>query len=306
MDQMTLFVNKYFAVFVLAAAGAAFILPDVFVGITAYITLLLGIIMFGMGMTLKGADFGIIAKKPFPVIVGVIAQFVIMPTAAFVIALAMQLPPEIAAGLVLVGASPGGTASNVMVYLAKGDVALSVAMTSVSTILAVIMTPLLLLLFANTWLPVDAGGMLLSIVQVILIPITLGIAARKLLPAFVEKGTKVLPIISMAAIVAIVAGVLAANRENVIETGALVIAAVILHNGFGLLLGYTAAMFMGLNQAQRRAVSLEVGMQNSALASQLATVHFTPLAALPAAVFSVWHNISGPLLVSWWGRKNRP
>ncbi|WP_022794303.1 bile acid:sodium symporter family protein [Marinococcus halotolerans] len=305
MNSLNVFVNKYFAVFVLIVAFIAYLLPDVFVGITGYITILLGIIMFGMGLTLNLSDFRIVAKKPLPVLTGVIAQFVIMPLAAFIIALVLQLPPEIAAGLVLVGACPGGTASNVMVYLAKGDLPVSVAMTTVSTLLAPLLTPMALLVFANEWLPVDPLAMFLSIFQVIIIPIALGLMIKHLFPKTVEKSVQALPIVSMAAIIAIVAGVVGANQENIASTGLLVFAAVVLHNGFGLALGYVTAKLVGLDETKRRAVSIEVGMQNSGLGTQLATVHFTPLAALPSAIFSVWHNISGPLLVSWWGRKSQ-
>lgn len=305
MNSLNIFVNKYFAVFVLIVAFIAYLLPDVFVGITGYITILLGIIMFGMGLTLNLSDFRIVAKKPLPVLTGVIAQFVIMPLAAFVIALVLQLPPEIAAGLVLVGACPGGTASNVMVYLAKGDLPVSVAMTTVSTLLAPLLTPLALLVLANEWLPVDPLAMFLSIFQVIIIPIALGLIVKQLFPKTVEKSVQALPIVSMAAIIAIVAGVVGANQENIAATGLLVFAAVVLHNSFGLVLGYVTAKLVGLDETKRRAVSIEVGMQNSGLGTQLATVHFTPLAALPSAIFSVWHNISGPLLVSWWGRKSQ-
>lgn len=305
MNSLNIFVNKYFAVFVLVVAFIAYLLPDVFVGITGYITILLGIIMFGMGLTLNLSDFRIVGKKPLPVLTGVIAQFVIMPLAAFIIALVLQLPPEIAAGLVLVGACPGGTASNVMVYLAKGDLPVSVAMTTVSTLLAPLLTPFALLVFANEWLPVDPLAMFLSIFQVIIIPIALGLIIKQLFPKTVEKSVRALPIVSMAAIIAIVAGVVGANQENIAATGLLVFAAVVLHNSFGLALGYVTAKLVGLDETKRRAVSIEVGMQNSGLGTQLATVHFTPLAALPSAIFSVWHNISGPLLVSWWGRKSQ-
>lgn len=305
MNSLNIFVNKYFAVFVLIVAFIAYLLPDVFVGITGYITILLGIIMFGMGLTLNLSDFRIVVKKPLPVLTGVVAQFVIMPLAAFIIALVLQLPPEIAAGLVLVGACPGGTASNVMVYLAKGDLPVSVAMTTVSTLLAPLLTPIALLVFANEWLPVDPLAMFLSIFQVIIVPIALGLMIKQLFPKTVEKSVQALPIVSMAAIIAIVAGVVGANQENIAATGLLVFAAVVLHNSFGLALGYITAKLVGLDETKRRAVSIEVGMQNSGLGTQLATVHFTPLAALPSAIFSVWHNISGPLLVSWWGRKSQ-
>ncbi|MCL7748459.1 bile acid:sodium symporter family protein [Halalkalibacter alkaliphilus] len=301
LHSFSQFVSKYFAVIVILISVIAFISPDTFTWIAPHITLLLGIIMFGMGLTLRLSDFGVVLKKPIPVIIGVIAQFVIMPLVAFGLAIALNLPPELAAGLVLVGACPGGTASNVMVYLAKGDVPVSVAMTSFSTLLAPILTPFILFLLADQWLPVDAGAMFISIIQVIIIPIALGIIVRRLLPNFVDKSTTVLPLISIVAILAIVSAVVGANKDNIATTGVLLFVAIMLHNSIGLVLGYLTAKLVGLDEAKRRAISIEVGMQNSGLGASLATVHFSPLAALPSALFSVWHNISGPLLVSIWG-----
>ena len=260
--------------------------------------------MFGMGLTLKPVDFKIIIKSPLPVVIGVAAQFLIMPLAAFGIAYLLKLPPELAAGLVLLGCVPGGTASNVMVYLAKGNLALSVAMTSLSTLMAPIMTPLLLLLLAGQWLPVDPLSMFLSIVQVIIIPIALGILVQRFFPKAVAKSVTIVPLISVAAILIIVSAVTAANAQNVISSGFIVFLAVFLHNGFGLLLGYLTAMAMGLNETDRRAISLEVGMQNSGLGVALATAHFSPLAALPSVWGAIWHNISGPILATIWSKKS--
>ena len=303
LQSVSAFAGKYFAVWVILAALLAFFLPEAFIGFGAYITILLGVVMFGMGLTLKPVDFKIIFKSPLPVIIGVAAQFLIMPFAAFGIAYLLKLPPELAAGLVLLGSVPGGTASNVMVYLAKGNLALSVAMTSLSTLMAPIMTPLLLLLLAGQWLPVNPVSMFLSIVQVIIIPITLGILVQHFFPKAVAKSISVVPLISVAAILIIVSAVTAANAQNVISSGFIVFLAVFLHNGFGLVLGYLVAMAMGLNETDRRAISLEVGMQNSGLGVALATAHFSPLAALPSVWGAIWHNISGPILATIWSKK---
>ena len=303
LSSFSYFVSKYFIVWVIALAVIAYYAPSGFTWIAPYISLLLGIIMFGMGLTLKARDFAIVFKKPIPVIIGILAQYIIMPVVAFALAKLLNLSPELAAGLVLVGACPGGTASNVMVYLAKGDVPLSVAMTSCSTLLAPILTPLVLLLFAGEWIPVDAGSMFLSIVQVIIIPIVLGILINYFLPKAVEKSTEALPLVSVVAIVAIVAAVVSGNRDTIATTGALLFVAVILHNVFGLLFGYLVGALTGLDVTQRRAISIEVGMQNSGLGASLATTYFSPATALPSAVFSVWHNISGPLLATIWSQK---
>ncbi|WP_203339602.1 bile acid:sodium symporter family protein [Planococcus beijingensis] len=304
LQSISAVAGKYFAVWVILIALLAFFFPAAFLGFGSYITILLGVVMFGMGLTLKPVDFKIIFKSPLPVVIGVAAQFLIMPFAAFAIAYVLKLPPELAAGLVLLGCVPGGTASNVMVYLAKGNLALSVAMTSLSTLLAPVMTPLLLLLLAGQWLPVDPLSMFLSIVQVIIIPIALGILVQRFFPKVVAKSVTIVPLISVAAILIIVSAVTAANAQNVISSGFIVFLAVFLHNGFGLLLGYLTAMAMGLNETDRRAISLEVGMQNSGLGVALATAHFSPLAALPSVWGAIWHNISGPILATIWSKKS--
>lgn len=303
LEAVSTIAGKYFAVWVFLTSVIAFMFPDPFLGLGGFITILLGVVMFGMGLTLKAVDFKIIFTKPLPVLIGVCAQFIIMPLVAFVIAKLLNLPAELAAGLVLLGCVPGGTASNVMVYLAKGNVPLSIAMTSVSTLLAPIMTPLLLLLLAGQWMPVDAVAMFMSIVQVIIVPIVLGLAIKKFFPVAVEKSLTVLPLISVAAIITIVAAVVSGNSATIAASGLLIFTAVMLHNGFGLLLGYFAGKVLGQDEVNRRAIAIEVGMQNSGLGVALATAHFGPLAALPSVLAAAWHNISGPILATYWSKK---
>ena len=306
IEKISALAGKYFAVLVILAAVVAFLYPPAFLIFGGYITILLGVVMFGMGLTLKPVDFKLVFTKPIPVIIGICAQYTIMPLVAFALAYLLRLPPELAAGLVLLGSVPGGTASNVMVYLARGNVALSVAMTSLSTMMAPIMTPLLIYLLAGQWLPVDPVAMFMSIIQVIIIPIILGFLIQKFFPVAVEKGVTVVPLISVAAILIIVAAVTAANAGNVVAAGFLVFIAVFLHNGFGLLLGYLVALMMGLGENERRAISIEIGMQNSGLGVALATAHFSPLAALPSVWGAIWHNISGPTLATYWANKSIP
>ncbi|PSL41765.1 BASS family bile acid:Na+ symporter [Planomicrobium soli] len=303
VESLSSFAGRYFAFFVIGIAIIAFLIPEPFLGLRSYITILLGVVMFGMGLTLKPVDFKLVASKPLPVIAGVCAQFIIMPLVAFAIAYTLQLPAELAAGLILLGCVPGGTASNVMVYLAKGNVALSVAMTSFSTLLAPIATPLLLLLLAGQWLPVDPVAMFTSIIQVIIIPITLGVLISKFFPKAVEKSISVVPLISVLAILIIVSAVTAANAGNVVSAGLIVFVAVFLHNGIGLLLGYFTAVLLGLKENDRRAIAIEVGMQNSGLGVALATAHFSPLAALPSVWGAIWHNISGPIIATIWSKR---
>lgn len=303
LESISNFAGKYFAFLVIIVAVIAFLIPDTFLPFGKYITILLGIVMFGMGLTLKAVDFKLIATHPKPVLIGVAAQFIIMPSTALAIAYILQLPGELAAGLVLLGSVPGGTASNVMVYLAKGNVPLSITMTSFSTLLAPLLTPLLLLLLAGQWMPVDPMSMFMSIVQVIILPIALGLIVKKLLPTFVEKSLNVVPLISVLAIITIVSAVVAGNVDNIASAGFLVFLGVFLHNGAGLLLGYYAGKMTGLSKLDCRAISIEVGMQNSGLGVALATAHLGPLAALPSALGAVWHNISGPILATYWSKR---
>ncbi len=295
--------GNYFALWVILASIVAYFV-DAFAGLVAYVNVLLGIVMFGMGLTLTGADFARVFRRPKDVLLGVIAQFSIMPLLGFLLAYFLRLPPELAVGVVLVGCAPGGTASNVMTYLAKGDVPLSVSMTAISTILAPIVTPALMLVLAGSWLPVDGWGLFVSIVQVVLIPVMLGVLVNTFFGKAVQQASSVLPLISVIAIILIVMGVVARNAENLLTVGPLVFLAVVLHNLFGYALGYAVGKILKVETPQKRAISIEVGMQNSGLAAGLASAHFGGLAALPGAIFSVWHNISGPLLATYWRRRS--
>lgn len=295
--------GKYFALLVMIMAITAYLFPTPFLPFGTYISILLGVVMFGMGLTLSGADFKLVLTRPLAVLIGVVAQFTIMPLTAVAIAYLLRLPPELAAGLVLLGSVPGGTASNVMVYLAKGNVPLSITMTSVSTLLAPIMTPLLLLLFAGQWMPVDAKSMFIMIIQVIIFPIILGIIAQKVAPTVIRKSIAIVPLISVMAIIVIVGAVVSANQEKIATAGFLVFIAVFLHNSFGLILGYYIGKLFGLKLSDQRALAIEVGMQNSGLGVALATAHLGPLAALPSTFGAVWHNISGPIIATIWSKK---
>ncbi|RWZ59777.1 bile acid:sodium symporter family protein [Halobacillus fulvus] len=298
LERLSQFVGSTFAIWVLLFAVLSFFIPSGFTWIAPYIIPLLGIIMFGMGLTLSRSDFQEVFKRPKDVAVGVMAQFTIMPLLAFLLVTIFPVSPEVAVGVILVGCCPGGTASNVMTYLSKGDTALSVSITAVSTLLAPIFTPLLVLLFASQWLPVSPGSLFLSIVNVVLIPILLGLGVKALLGNKIEAGVKALPLVSVVAIVAIVSAVVSVNQEQIAATGALIFAIVVLHNGLGYLVGYGLGKIFGMDPAKKRAVSIEVGMQNSGLGASLAAAHFNPLAAVPSAIFSVWHNISGPIIAT--------
>ncbi|WP_159942047.1 MULTISPECIES: bile acid:sodium symporter family protein [unclassified Nocardiopsis] len=296
-------VGRWFAPLVLLGGVAGLLAPAQTALVAPHIPLLLGVIMFGMGLTMRPVDFAVVARHPRAVVLGVLAQYTVMPLLGWAIAHALGLPPLLVAGMVLVGSSPGGTASNVIVYLARGDVALSVAMTSVSTLLAPVLTPLLVLGLAGSTLPVPAGDLFVSILQIVLLPVAAGLLLRMAARRAVERALPALPLVSATGIVVVVAGVVGANADTVLSTGPLVALAVVLHNCLGLGLGYLVGAAVRLPESARRAASVEVGMQNSGLAAALATAHFAPLAALPGALFSVWHNLSGALVATYWARR---
>ncbi|WP_079526374.1 bile acid:sodium symporter family protein [Halobacillus hunanensis] len=298
LEKISSFVGSTFAIWVLLFAVLSFVFPSGFTWIVPYIVPLLGIIMFGMGLTLSKQDFQEVFRRPKDVAIGVAAQFTVMPLLAFLLVTILPVSPEVAVGVILVGCCPGGTSSNVMTYLSKGDTALSVSITSVSTLLAPLLTPVLVLLFASQWLPVSAGALFMSIVKIVLVPILLGLGVKALLGNKVQTGVKALPLVSVTAIVAIVAAVISDSQSQLAETGVTIFAIVVLHNVLGYLLGYGMGKLFKMPAAKQRAVSIEVGMQNSGLGASLASVHFSPLAAVPSAIFSVWHNISGPIIAT--------
>lgn len=298
LERVSSFVGGTFAIWVVLFAALSFLLPSGFTWIAAYITPLLGIIMFGMGLTLSMNDFKEAFKRPKEVAVGVIGQFTIMPLIAFALATLLPVSKEVAVGVILVGCCPGGTSSNVMTYLSKGDTALSVSITAVSTVLAPILTPALILLFASQWLDVSASSLFISIVQIVLVPIVIGLIVKALLKEKAEAGAKAIPLVSVIGIVAIVAAVVSVNQAKIAETGALIFLIVVLHNVLGYLFGLGLGKALKVGPKQQKAISIEVGMQNSGLGATLAAAHFSPLAAVPSAIFSVWHNISGPIIAT--------
>lgn len=302
LRKISKFVSQWMALIVIIVAAVALLAPAPVSAVlkTSYVNYLLMIVMFGMGLTLRPADFKVVFSRPKDVIIGCVAQFTIMPLLAFLLSKAFNLPVELAVGVILVGTCPGGTSSNVMTYMSKGDVALSVGMTGVSTILAPFLTPLLTLLYAGQTVDVDIKSMFISIVQIVILPIALGFLINRFLPKVAEAIADILPLISTTAIVAIVGAVVAANAAKIMTCGLLIVAVVILHNVLGYGVGYGVGKLLKLDATKCRAISIEVGMQNSGLATTLAGAHFAqyPLATIPGAVFSVWHNISGAILAN--------
>ncbi|MBR0274783.1 MAG: bile acid:sodium symporter family protein [Prevotella sp.] len=296
MKKLCHYIAKYMGMLVLAAALLALAFPNVLGQISPkVINYLLGVVMFGMGLTLNLQDFKVVFSRPKDVVTGCVAQFTIMPLLAWVLSKLFHLDEALALGVVLVGCCPGGTASNVITYLAKGDLALSVGMTGVSTLMAPILTPLLTWMLAGKSVNVDVASMFLSILWIVILPIILGLVVKGLWPKFTERATDYLPAFSSVAIAFIVAIVIAANADKLLAGGLLIVVVVMLHNICGLSLGYMIGRLLKLSEPKKRAISIEVGMQNSGLASSLATIHFAayPLATIPGAIFSVWHNLSG-------------
>ena len=297
--KLTQFVSKTFALWVLLFAFLAFVSPEAFLEIRGYIPYLLGIVMFGMGITLTFNDFSEVVKHPKSVIVGVVGQFVIMPAIAFALAKLFVLPTDLAIGVILVGACPGGTSSNVMTYLAKGNTALSVACTTISTLLAPLLTPIIFYVLASQWIDIDASAMFASVLKMVLFPIFLGLIIRALLKKQMAQISQTMPLVSVIAIVLILAAVVAGSKDKIIDSGLLIFGVVVLHNCLGYFVGFLAAKALRLNNYDSKAIAIEVGMQNSGLGAALATAHFNPIAAVPSAVFSFWHNVSGPILANY-------
>ena len=301
MKKLCHYISKYMAVLVLVCVVLSLLFPAVLQPIpTKTINYLLGVVMFGMGLALNLHDFKIVFSRPKDIIIGCMAQFTVMPLLAWGLAKVFQLDEALALGVILVGCCPGGTASNVITYLAKGDLALSVGMTGVSTVLAPMLTPLLTWVLTGESIHVDVAGMLLSILWVVILPIVLGLVIKSLWPKFTEKAMDYLPAFSSVAIAFTVSIVISANASKLLASGFLIILVVMCHNLCGLGLGYLIGRLTGMPEPKKRAVSIEVGMQNSGLASSLATLHFAayPMATIPGAIFSVWHNISGAI-VAW-------
>jgi BASS family bile acid:Na+ symporter len=284
----------------------AYLLPESLIDFKSWIIPLLSVIMLGMGMTLKWDNFIDVVKSPKLIATGVGLQYIIMPLSAFVISKLFGLSNELTAGMVLVGSSAGGTASNVMCYLAKGNLALSITLTMTSTILAVAATPLLCYLYLNQFINVPVGDMFLSILQIVIVPVLAGTFINSMFEKKLSRIKPVFPLISTLAIVLIIGIIVAINKDRLQDTGLLVVAAVMLHNTSGLALGYWVSRRMKFDETTCRTIAIEVGMQNSGLSVALAIKFFSSIAALPGAIFSIWHNLSGSFLASYWGSsKNR-
>ncbi len=305
MKNFSKTVTDNLALFVVLAGILGVTFPDVFKQLAPYVPTLLGVVMFGMGMTLTVEDFREVFRRPVEVLIGVVAQFTIMPLVAFALTKIFNLPPELAIGVILVGTCPGGTASNVMTYLARGDVALSVSITLTTTLMAPVVTPLLTFLLAGAQIEVSLSAMMMSIAQIVLAPVILGVAMNHFLSGVTKKIQPLLPFVSSLAVILIAGAVVALSADKIFSVGLTVAAVVVLHNVCGLSLGYCAAKIFRMDSRKARTVAIEVGMQNSGLAASLSLMYFNPTAALPGAIFSVWHNFSGSIIANYFARRTQ-
>jgi BASS family bile acid:Na+ symporter len=295
-------VTGLFPVWALLLSAVAYGFPAPFVAAKEAISPLLGVVMLTMGLTLTRESFTLVLRRPSVVAVGVLLQFGAMPLLAWLSARALGLPASLMAGLVLVGACPGGTASNVITFLARGDVALSITLTAVSTVLSVVVTPLVTWVYLGRSVDVPVLEMLLSILWIVLVPVAVGTVVNTRLGHRLRPIAAVFPAVSVAAIVVIIAIIVALTADRLPAVGLAVFVAVALHNAGGLATGYGAGRILGFSRAECRTLAIEVGMQNSGLGVALATRYFSTLASVPGAVFSIWHNLSGAGLAAWWAR----
>jgi BASS family bile acid:Na+ symporter len=296
-----------FPLWVLMASLLSIYYPPLFVWFSgSLIPIGLGIIMLGMGITLQWDDFKRIGKIPGKVLLGVALQYTVMPFLGYSLGYIFDLPKEYAVGLSLVANCPGGTASNVICYIANLDVALSVTMTTASTLLAVIMTPYLTLFLVGNRLYVDSLGLLWSTVQVIIIPVVLGLALRKWAPAMTKRILPAMPVIAVFMITLIVASIIGAGREPILSGGLMLFVSVFSLHTFGFLFGYILARMFGSNDIVAKTISIEVGMQNSGLGVVLARQNFvSPLVAIPSAISSLFHSLIASLLAGIWRKRNK-
>ena len=296
--------NALFPVWAILFSILAYFYPTSFIEFKSLIIPLLSLIMFFMGLTLTAADFKRVLGSPKPIAIGVLLQFLIMPLVAFILAKMLQLPESLAVGLILVGCCAGGTASNVICYLAGANVALSITMTMVSTLAGVFLTPLLAWLYIAQSINVDYLSMFTSILKMVIAPVLIGVLINHYLTGMVKSIEKFLPTMSILFIIFIIAIIVALNKNSLVQIGVLTFIAVTLHNFIGLLSGYTISRALKISVIDSRTIAIEVGMQNSGLAVALALKYFSPAAALPGALFSIWHNVVGSSLASYWRQKS--
>lgn len=296
--------TRLFPVWALLASGIAVGAPSVFLVFTPAIMPLLAFVMFTMGVSLTLADFGRVVRRPWPVLAGVGLHYLVMPLGAWLIAHMLGMSPALTTGMVLVGCVSSGTASNVMIYLSKGDVALSVSISAFSTLVGIVATPVLTRFYSAASVAVDSWGLFYSILTMVALPVLAGVGLNTVCVRMVKRVEPALPYVAMLSILLIIGCIVAGVKPSLSSVGPVLLLGVVLHNALGLLGGYWGGRLLGFDESVCRTLALEVGMQNSGLAATLGRLYFSPLAALPGAVFSIWHNISGSFLASYWSHKS--
>lgn len=294
--------QNLFVVWVLIGAIWGYFFPKIAASGSGNISTALGVVMLGMGLTITMQQLQRLRNAGTTLILGVLLQFTIMPLIGWLVATVLKLPPMLALGVILVGASLGGTASNVVTFLARGDVPLSIALTTTSTLISPIITPVWIWFLTANWIDIKPLSLIITTIQLVLLPVVLGIVIRRFWTPSSLVMSGILPLVSMLAIAWIIGTIVGLNSEKLFTTP-IVIIAVVLHNVLGLILGYIGAAITGKSTSVCRTISIEVGMQNSGLAVALAIAHFEPVAAIPGAIFSVCHNLTGSLIAAIW-RKN--
>ena len=297
------YIERYFILIVLLITALAIWQPMGFTWMKLHIPKLLGVIMFGMGVSLTFADFKKLKADKHLLLLGVLLQFIVMPLLAVLLSFSFGLSEEILIGMVLVGACPGGTASNVMAYLSKANLVLSVSLTLLSTLLAPLATPFIIYLLLSQHVEISFFSMMKSVFWIVIFPLFDGLVLRHFLYKYVKKYLQYFPSISIICIALIIGAVVALNRDLLLTFPLLILIAVILHNTLGMGIGYSVARLFKASKKNARTIAFEVGMQNSGLGVSLATQFFSAASALPGAIFSIVHNISGVTLASWWGKK---
>ena len=288
LRRLSVVLTRFMGVIIIAFSALALWQPWIFSWVAPHISAMLGIIMLGMGMTLHWQDFSHVLRHPRDLGLGLVVQFGCMPLLAFALCHVFALPPELAMGMILVGTAPGGTASNVLTFIA---------------LVSLLLTPPLTWLLGGVWVPVDMGGLFWSIVKIVLVPVLLGLLLHHFQRGLVDRLMPFLPLASALVITLVIAGIIAVNAQNILSAGPAIFAAVIAHNLLGLAVGWFAACRLRFAPPRRRALAIEIGTQNSGLATALALAHFTPAAAIAGALFSVWQNISGALLSNFWATR---
>ncbi|WP_294964327.1 bile acid:sodium symporter family protein [Sulfurimonas sp.] len=301
---MSSYIIRFFPVLAVFLSVIAYYSPMFFIDLKSQIVPLLMLIMLLMGLTLTFNDFKNLTKYKKAILVGIILQFSVMPIAALLISNFLGLDKNLTIGMILVGSVAGGTASNVMCYIAKGNVALSISMTALSTLIGVVLTPILIKSLAGTMVDISVMAMIMSLAKIVLLPVFIGLMINHFLSSFIKKIDFLLPLISVFAIVIVIAIVVALNTKSIATLGLLLPLAIIIHNAIGLTLGYWACKALGFDKKTCRTISIEVGLQNSGLAVALAHKFFLPVAALPGVLFSIWHNISGSILAGYWSKRS--